>query len=162
MSAKEKKNIVGKFLKDMSYGTGVLCRKVSKSGSVIVKGDTWKRTTTSARGFYGTVSERAKSAFTTAKENVSKSVSEMKESFEEGLKSLEEDAIGAAPAKKEAEEKVVKGKTSAPAKKKTAAKSGSKTKAAKPRTKEAVEKEIPSDPELEKEIEDVTKGVTVE
>ncbi|MBF0494893.1 MAG: hypothetical protein HQL28_07200, partial [Candidatus Omnitrophica bacterium] len=84
---KNEKNVAGKILKNVSYGTGIFCRKVMEIGKV-TETKKWKEVSKSAEHLCGTIGEKTKDAFEKVKKTVDQSVEDIKESFEEGMESL--------------------------------------------------------------------------
>ncbi|MBF0511514.1 MAG: hypothetical protein HQL13_04205 [Candidatus Omnitrophica bacterium] len=141
------KNPLGKLLKDISYKTGVLCKKVVGLGKVVEK-KPWKSVVVATQDICEEVGEKAEVALDKVTKTVEKSTREIRESFKAGMESVKDKQQGVIDVtvlgKKEADLKG-KAKTKSPVRKTV--------------TKKKIVKKTPVNLDLEKEIENVTKDV---
>jgi len=89
----KKKNTdpVSDIVQSISYGTGLLCAKVSNLGKVAAQNKEWNEVVSTTQGIVKT-----------AGDSVKNSISELKESFDEGVKSIVDEANESRPPKSRA------------------------------------------------------------
>lgn len=135
-----KKGIVKKILKTVSYDTGVILRRAKKIGK-ITKGEPWEKMISGTQGLCHTVGDKTKDILGKMNKSVKKNVGELKESFADGMGSVEAPCCE----DKKVIKAVPKGKV--------------KTISKKAKHKVKARKEAPKDPMMEKEIEEITKDL---
>lgn len=143
VKAKNKKGIVKSILKTVSYDTGLVLRKASQIGK-ITETEPWEKMVSGTQELCQTVGDRTKVILQKVNRNVKKNVGDMKESFVEGMESVQSPC----PDKKEDKFKA-----------KVEAKGKSKGGIKKVKQKIKLKKEVPINAEMEKEIDDITKGI---
>jgi hypothetical protein len=136
------------ILEQVSYGTGVLCRKAANLGK-ITETKQWEKLSSGTQKLYGTVGDKTKDVF----KKMEKNVHELEESFKEGMRSVSDEAVNPSDSKpkQNAVVSLSKQKNKIIAKGKVRASGQAK----KVRAKVKVE----LDDKLEKEIEDITRNV---
>ncbi|MBF0479919.1 MAG: hypothetical protein HQL26_10595 [Candidatus Omnitrophica bacterium] len=154
----EKSKQVGKenFIKTVSFGTGIICRKVAGIGKV-AQTKPWKNVVSSTHKLCDTVGTKTKTVFEKVKKSVSKNTKDITKSFKAGMEDSDEAVIDIKPISSAVPIK----RTATLAKKKTTGKATgkNKTSAKKAKNKAGVEKKVPVNADLEKEIESITKNV---
>lgn len=189
VKGKSEEGIVDTILKGVSYGTGVFMRKAADIGKVS-ETKSWKKVVSQTGALCEKVNTNTKAMFKKAKKTVKENISDMKESFVEGMESAADkttqDKVVSEPVadqppvdaeakveeipvlerhadsvkiKKAIDEIAHKYKTSLPAKKKAGIKGKFKAVSGKVKCKIRAKKEAPVDADLEKQIENTTKGV---
>ncbi len=145
--AKEKnnKNSGEAFVKTVSYGTGLICKKIAALGKV-TQTKAWKNAIAKTKDVCETVGGKADVLLDKVATSVEEGARDIGKSFNAGMKSVAEEAKETAvPKKKSAGKARPKGKL--------------KSAARKAKVAAAVAQDIPVEPVLEQEIENVTKDV---
>ena len=167
--ANEKTGLVGKVLKTVSFKAGVLCRKASQVGKV-TENKSWKAVAEETKDIVQNVEKKTEVVLKKAGQTVKANLDGIKESFEEGMKSLSHEIKDAAATEKHPSASEPKAEKVVP-KKAPARKAKSKDKAdgaaKKVKSKKAVKKPVkkesvepkPSNADMEKEIDKITAGI---
>ena len=147
------------ILEQMSYGTGVLCRKAVNIGKN-AETKQWEKMTYDTQKLCETVGDKTKDVFKKMKKTVMKSTHDLEESFKEGMRSVSDEAVNIADIKSgdnaKKKERIMPVSLSKQ-KDKIKVKSKENAQGQAKKVKRKIKVEL--DDKLEKEIEDITRDV---